>query len=159
MAFDFFSFLHNSPLFHVATRGRCSSLQHFSWTRKAAECPSIPSVHLIHSRVNVLSKHLEVTASTETSHCKNSSTLCIKKKEIPPQIRSPLTFIQVRVFLNKQLRVLVFVGQKSLQGFLLTTSMRRGEMVSGWMSWICRICLLYSSVIDRSSVRQAMIFG
>lgn len=35
----------------------------------------------------------------------------------------------------------------------------RGERVSGWTSWICRICLLYSSVIVLNSVKQDITLG
>lgn len=35
----------------------------------------------------------------------------------------------------------------------------RGEITSGSMSWICRTCLLYSSVIVLNSVRQATTLG
>ena len=35
----------------------------------------------------------------------------------------------------------------------------RGEITSGWMSWICRTCLLYSSVIVLNSVRQDITLG
>lgn len=44
-------------------------------------------------------------------------------------------------------------------GLLLTISTIRGEMTLGWMSWICKTCLLYSSVIVLISVRQASTLG
>lgn len=48
---------------------------------------------------------------------------------------------------------------QSLKGLLLTISMIRGEITSGSISWICSTCLLYSSVIVLSSVRQATTLG
>lgn len=44
-------------------------------------------------------------------------------------------------------------------GLLLTISTIRGGMTLGWMSWICKTCLLYSSVIVLISVRQASTLG
>lgn len=47
----------------------------------------------------------------------------------------------------------------TFQSMLLTISIMRGEITSGSMSWICRTCLLYSSVIVLNSVRQATTLG
>lgn len=44
-------------------------------------------------------------------------------------------------------------------GLLLTISIIRGGMTFGWMSWICRTCLLYSSVMVLISVRQDNTLG
>lgn len=44
-------------------------------------------------------------------------------------------------------------------GLLLIISTIRGGMTLGWMSWICKICLLYSWVSVLISVRQASTFG
>lgn len=51
------------------------------------------------------------------------------------------------------------VGVSIWRVFLLTISIMREEMTLGWMSWICRTCLLYSSVIVLISVRQAITLG
>lgn len=44
-------------------------------------------------------------------------------------------------------------------GLLLTISINRGGMTLGWMSWIWRTCLLYSSFIVLISVRQDRTLG
>ncbi|KAG9348773.1 hypothetical protein JZ751_029090, partial [Albula glossodonta] len=49
-------------------------------------------------------------------------------------------------------------GRKKGGVSFLTTSIMRG-VTSGWMSWICRSCLVYSSFMVRISVKQAMILG
>lgn len=47
----------------------------------------------------------------------------------------------------------------AFQSMLLTISIMRGEITSGSMSWICRTCLVYSSVMVLNWVRQATTLG
>lgn len=79
--------------------------------------------------------------------------------------------INTILLLSQVLRLIFNTGAKArcsepprghratFQSMLLTISIMRGEITSGSMSWICRTCLLYSSVIVLNSVRQETTLG